>query len=740
MPAPGEQKAGRVKAMGAALRRARAAMLAWAKAAPGRLWRFLPRAPAATWRWLRSGAWWPKDWLRRVCVAYVLFFVAITALDLILPPPMAKLDQISTVVEDRRGVALRVFPVAEGRWRLRADLARTDPKFIDALLAYEDKRFRAHGGVDFAALTRATGSLVSNGRIISGGSTITMQLARLLEPRPRNIGSKIVESIRAWQLERRYSKDQILEMYLTLAPYGGNLEGVRAASWAYFGREADTLSPDQIAMLIALPQSPEARRPDLHPRAAIIARERVLNRLASEGVFARDLAAESAEYPAPGRRDFPSTGWHAAEAARAMAPAERTIRTTIDLPLQAELEGLAARMAGDQAEGVQVAIMAIDLQTREVRASVGSAHRAGPGGWIDLTNRPRSPGSTLKPFIYGLAFDDGIAAGATRIADLPRRFSGYRPDNFDRVFRGEVTVAEALQHSLNVPAVATLDQVGARRFAAALAFAGADLSLPLTAESDETGLAIALGGVGLTVRDVAALYCALGDGGRSYPLRWLESETHAPLANPGHVMTEESAREILGILANAPTPAGRMPARLTQNAPLIAAKTGTSYGYRDAWAAGVGGGYVVVVWQGRADGAPRPGVTGREGALPVLFEVFDEIERVLPGQTRGLNQTEQDEAPPPEPMTRFEHDNEPPHILFPPADSEVWADDQHATFVLAAEGRGRLTWYADGQPVPRNPAGEPIWRPGAPGFYEIAVVDDAGRTTKTRVRIRTPEG
>ncbi|MDP3492669.1 MAG: penicillin-binding protein 1C, partial [Hyphomonadaceae bacterium] len=574
--------------------------------------------------------WWPAEWWRRVALVTLYVLLPLMAVDFFFPPPLKRFQEVSGVVMDRRGAVLRVFPVEDGKWRLRAHVEELDPDFIEALKAYEDKRFFEHGGVDFAALTRAAASLATSGRIVSGGSTITMQTARLLEPRPRNIGSKIVEAFRAWQLERRYSKEEILELYLTLAPYGGNLEGVRAASWAYFGREPDNLSPDQIAMLIALPQSPEARRPDLHPKAAIVARERVLMRLADQGLFAKDLAAESADYPAPKRGNFPTLAWHASEEALKRAGDPDNIETTLDLALQKEVEQLATRAAGPSREGVQVAIMVVDIATREVRAAAGSANRASAGGWIDLTNRPRSPGSTLKPFIYGMAFDDGVASPDTRIADAPRRFATYRPDNFDRTFRGDVTVAQALQHSLNVPAVSALDAVGAQRFAAALSFAGADLSMPLTADED-AGLAIALGGAGMTVRDVALLYAALGDNGRALPLHWLKSETEAALIKPGkatQIMSAQSARQIVDILGSAPAPAGRMPALLTQEAPVIAFKTGTSYGFRDAWAAGTGNGSAVVVWIGRADSSPRPGITGRDAALPTLFDVYDAITRI----------------------------------------------------------------------------------------------------------------
>ena len=686
--------------------------------------------------------WWPPEWWRQIALVVLYVLAPLVVIDWLLPPPLERANVVSGVVMDRRGAVMRVFPVEDGKWRMQAHLEEIDPDFIEALLAYEDKRFMGHGGVDLLALGRAVGSLASSGEVVSGGSTITMQTARLLEPRPRNVVSKAIEAFRAWQIERRLSKEEILELYLTLAPYGGNLEGIRAASWAYFGREPDNLSPDQIAMLIALPQSPEARRPDLRPKAATVARERVLMRLADEGVFAKDLAKESAEYPAPKRGDFPTVAWHASEEALRRASSPDNIRTTLDLALQKEVEALAARAAGPAREGVQVAIMVVDVAGREVRAAAGSANRGTAGGWIDLTDRPRSPGSTLKPFIYGLAFDDGVAAPDTRIADTPKRFSSYRPDNFDRSFRGDVTVAQALQHSLNIPAVSALDAVGAQRFAAALAFAGADLSMPLSAD-DDAGLAIALGGAGLTVRELALLYAALGDRGHALPLNWLKVEAEAAKTakTPAtQVMSAQSAKQIIDILAASPAPDGRMPAQLTQEAPVIAAKTGTSYGFRDAWAAGVGNGHAVVVWIGRADSAPRPGVTGRDAALPVLFEVYDMIARIMPKRGSGpaLHEDQPGQHLPPDALARFERENAPPHIMFPPDGAEVWKDAEHVSYVLSAEGHGRLAWYVDGKPLGRNVAGDAVWRPAEAGFYELHVVDQAGRTAKARVRVMSP--
>lgn len=655
------------------------------------------------------------------------------ALDQAFPVPLEVAQARSQLVRDRDGELLRAFPVEEGRWRLAADLDQIDPDFIAALLAYEDARFYQHIGVDAGAVVRAAWEGLRAGRIVSGASTLTMQVARLLEPRPRTYSAKVLQMARALQLELHLSKREILELYLTLAPYGGNLEGVRAASWAYFGREPDALTIEQIALLIALPQSPEARRPDRHPQAAIAARGRVLDRLARVGLARATAQADAAQDPAPQRRVFPADAWQVAETLAQHNPGRTDMVTTLDAGLQRALEQQVRDNLPMGDLNAQIAVMVVETQSRAVRAAVGSAGRERPGGWIDLTTRPRSPGSTLKPFIYAMAFDDGLAAPQTRIADLPRRFAGYQPDNFDRRFRGDVTITEALQHSLNIPAVTTLDDVGARRFSAALGFAGARPERPHGAGRDD-GLAVALGGAGLSVRQLAILYSALGDGGRARPLRWFEGEDEVEDGSGYALVSAESAQEILTILRRAPHPGGRMPATLTTAAPEIAFKTGTSYGFRDAWSAGVAGRYTVVVWTGRADGVPREGVTGREGALPLLFRVFDLIESLEPSQAQP-DRDERELPPAPITMARFQLDPA-PQILFPPDGSEVWAERSGRGFVLAAQGQSEVNWYADGAPVGRNAVGDAVWYPNGPGFYLVEVVDQAGRRSRARVRIR----
>ncbi|MEE2565702.1 penicillin-binding protein 1C [Hyphobacterium sp. Y6023] len=674
-------------------------------------------------------------WVRLTLAALVAAGAGLIVLDRLFPPPIEIAR--SVIVTDSGGQALRAFPVEDGRWRLPVETSRVDPAFIETLIAMEDQRFYAHTGVDPLAVIRAATTSLASGRIVSGASTLTMQTARLLEPRPRNLGSKIIEAWRALQLEARLSKDEILELYLTLAPYGGNIEGVRAASWAWFGREPDRLTPDQIALLVALPQSPEVRRPDLRPDHAHLSRRRVLDRMASAGLIAPDRAVEAADAPIPERSAFPALAWHAADEAVRRADGEAEIRTTLDYSLQTELEAYVRERAAEAGEDVQIAVLVVETDTRAVRAAIGSASRQRGGGWIDLTDRPRSPGSTLKPFIYGLAFDDGVATPDTVIADAPRRFASYRPENFDRAFNGDVTIAAALQHSLNVPAVYALDSVGARRFASALRFAGAEARVPVGGE-DEAGLAIALGGVGLTVREVATLYAALGDGGEARPLRWLES---APLAEApdGRIMSAQSAGDILQVLRDAPHPGGRMPASLTRGAPQIAFKTGTSYGFRDAWAAGVSGGLTVVVWVGRADGQPRPGETGRSAALPLLFDIFDRAAPIDPRRRRawGTDDTPRTGAAP-APLVRFNPGAQPPDILFPPDAGEIWSEGPDRDFVLSARAETSVRWFADGVALSRNGAGDTVWAPRAPGFYTLTAVDREGRTSHATVRVRMP--
>jgi len=670
-----------------------------------------------------------KRWARVLLTAMLTLF----ALDQAFPPPLERLRELSPVVVDRNGEWLMAFTTPSGAWRLEARLDEIDPEFQRRLIAVEDARFWFHPGVDPIALARASVSYLRQGRITQGGSTITMQVARLLEPRPRTIQSKLIEIVRALQIERRLSKHEILAAYLTLTPYGGNLEGVRAASRAYFQTDPRYLDDAQMALLIALPQAPEARRPDRRPEAARAARDRVLDMFVRMGAITPRLAAEGREAAIPTRAPFPYSAPHAAEALVRVHPGRSVIQSTLDARLQRALEALVRRRAIGLEREAQIAVLVVELNGRAVRARVGGAGRDRAGGYIDMTRAVRSPGSALKPFLYAIAFNDGIAAPETLVRDAPRRFGGYLPENFDRRFHGDVTLEDALRHSLNLPAVATLDRIGAGRFHAALRRAGADVRLPRRALA-EPGLALALGGVGITMEDLVQLYAALGDGGRARPL---VIDTDATFAFTRRFVRRETAARVLEILATSPHPAGRVPAQVALGAPQVAFKTGTSYGFRDAWAMGVSNGFAIGVWVGRPDGSPRAGATGRSEALPILFEAFD----LLGAPPQPERQREQHEPVAPA-LVRFDRDaREGLSILFPPSGAEVlvldYGPDSRGLSLSARGGRAPLSWYAEGERVDAEPSsGRAIWRPSAPGFYDVTVIDADGERARVRVRIR----
>src|SRR5947209_1041234 len=407
------------------------------------------------------------------CAAVVLVIAATWWILSLGPAPRGEGLAYSTMVVDRDGRLLRPYTTPEGRWRLPATRADVDPRFFDILFAYEDKRYAQHHGVDVLALGRALSQLVVNGRIVSGASTISMQVARLLEPRSeRSFTAKLRQSLRAIQLERSLSKDEILALYLSLAPYGGSLEGIRAASLAYFGKEPRRLNLAEAALLVALPQAPELRRPDRSAAAARNARDRVLDRVAAAGLVPADEVVRAKLEPVPeGRKPMPMLAPHAADAAVAAAPERRIHRLTIEAALQKNLQELARERARALGPHISVAILAVDHASGEVLARVASADYfdASRAGQVDMTRAIRSPGSTLKPFIYGIGFEDGLIHPDTLIDDRPARYGSYAPENFDLTFQGTVSVRKALQMSLNVPAVAVLNAIQASRLTARLA-------------------------------------------------------------------------------------------------------------------------------------------------------------------------------------------------------------------------------------------------------------------------------
>ncbi len=649
----------------------------------------------------------------------------------VLPPLVAA---TSPEVLDREGRLLRAYTVADGRWRLAVAPEAVDPLYLQMLVAYEDRRFRDHAGVDARAMLRAVAQAARNGRVVSGGSTLTMQIARLLEDGGTGqVAGKLRQMRVALALERRLTKDEILALYLNRAPFGGNLEGIRAAARAYFGKEPRRLTPAEAALLVALPQSPETRRPDRFAAAAEAARDRVLARMERAGVVTADRAAAARTEPVPAaRRAFPARAAHVADLARAEAPGLAVHRLTLDGRLQASLEALATASVRGRGDRLSAAILVLDHQTGEVLASVGSAGYLDEGreGYVDMTRALRSPGSTLKPLVYGLAFDEGLAHPETLIDDRPAAFGRYRPQNFDGEYRGTVTVRQALQMSLNIPVVTLTEALGPAKLLAHLRHTGAAPVLP----AGEPGLAVALGGVGVTLQDLTLLYAAIARGGAPVAPRWRLDDT-AGAAPGAPVLSPEAAWHLADILSGVAPPRGAPWNRLPY-------KTGTSYGHRDAWAVGFDGRHVVGVWLGRPDGTPVPGTFGADLAAPVLFEAFQRLKPALdplpppPPATLMVGGSEL-----PAPLQRFRGREavfaaapDGPRVAFPPDGAEV----EGALLVLKVEaGTPPFTWLADGRPVAvASHERQEIVDGIGPGFVTLSVIDAEGRSAGAVVRLR----
>jgi penicillin-binding protein 1C len=663
------------------------------------------------------------------------------------PLPLAEAQQVSTTVVDRNGKLLRAYAMADGRWRLPVDSKTgVDPGYLKLLLAYEDRRFRSHTGVDPLALGRAAFQLITRGHIVSGGSTITMQLARLMEPRrERSVHAKLRQMVRAIEIERQLSKDQILNLYLALAPFGGNLEGVRAASLAYFGKEPKRLSLAESALLVALPQSPENRRLDRHPEAARAARDRVLDRMVGDGrITDEDAIAAKAAPVQRLRKPMPILAPHSADQAIATVKDAPVIALTLDSSLQKTLEALARDRAIALGPNVSVAIIAVDNASGDVLARVGSPdyfddRRAGQ---VDMTRAVRSPGSTLKPFIYGLAFEDGFVHPESLIDDRPIRFGSYAPENFDMTFQGTVPVRRALQQSLNVPAVALLDRVGASRLSSRLKQAGANLVLP---KDEVPGLAMGLGGVGITLQDLVQLYSGLARLGTTRPLREIvQAKDDGRDASPREslrLMDQVAAWQVGNVLMGTPPPENGVHNR-------IAFKTGTSYGYRDAWSVGFDGRITIGVWVGRPDGAPVPGLVGRGAAAPILFDAFARTGKLpvpLPKPPKGALLASNAKLP--LPLRRFRPVGElvrtggeqAPHIQFPLNGSRIDVDRAgfSAMPVKVAGGVLPITMLVNGVSVGEiDGRRQRLVDPPGPGFARLTIIDATGAADTVVIRIQ----
>ena len=563
----------------------------------------LSRLIRSRWLWL-AGA---------ILIVWALIVVA----DRLWPLPLKEVNPARVVV-DEKGTPLWRFADSDGIWRYPVTIEDVSPRYLEALIQYEDRWFWDHPGVNPFSVLRAAWQDLSSGKVVSGGSTLTMQVARLLDPHPRTFGGKVRQLWRAMQLEWHLSKREILTLYLNRAPFGGTLQGVGAASWAYLGKSPAQLSYSEAALLAVLPQAPSRLRPDRWPERAEAARNKVLERMVTQGVWSAQQVKESREEPvwlAP--RQMPQL---APLFSRMMLSKSRDnkIVTTLDASLQRQMEELAMNWKSRLPPRSSLAMIVVDHTTMKVRGWVGSVDINDDSRFshVDMVSAIRSPGSVLKPFVYGMALDEGLIHPASLLQDVPRRTGDYRPGNFDSGFHGPVSMSEALVRSLNLPAVQVLEAYGPKRFTGMLSNVGLRLILPPGAQPN---LSLILGGAGARLSEITAAYSAFARQGKAGRLRLQPGDPliERPLLSPGSAWI---IRRILGNEAQ-PLPDSALP----QVAPL-AWKTGTSYGYRDAWAIGLNARYIIGIWTGRPDGTPVAGQFGFASAVPLLNQVNNMLQ------------------------------------------------------------------------------------------------------------------
>ncbi|SMC25390.1 penicillin-binding protein 1C [Andreprevotia lacus DSM 23236] len=563
---------------------------------------------------------------RRVLGALLLLIVLVLVLDRLFPlPERGHGKDFAAVVLARDGTPLRAFPDAQHVWRYPVRYDQVSPQYVEALIRYEDRGFWWHPGINPLALLRAVGQWIRYGHVVSGGSTLTMQVARIVDPVPHSFGGKLRQMLRALQLELHYSKRQILEIYLNYAPMGGVLEGVEAASRAYLGKPSLRLTPAEAALMTVLPQMPSRLRPDRFRAEAQAARNKVVERM--RGRWPEQTINEALTEPLVvlrGRelRLAPLL----AQRVHDQRPGQAIVNTTLDTDAQRLVELLLLDRANLLPPHVSAAALVMDNRDLSVLAYAGSADFGDPTRfpWVDMVRAQRSPGSTLKPFLYGMALDDGLIHSESLLIDAPQSFHGYAPGNFGQAFSGPVSASEALVRSLNVPAVQVLDHLGPERFVARLHNGGLKMVFPRGASAN---LSVILGGAGTTLEELVGAYSALARNGMAGQPRLTPDapKVERRLLSPGAAFIIRDILEGGGLTAKA------VGVRADRRG--VAYKTGTSYGFRDAWTVGVNDRYTVGIWIGNPDGTPNPGFYGANIAAPLLQNIFDGLP--MPAASRS---------------------------------------------------------------------------------------------------------
>ncbi len=584
----------------------------------------------------------------------LILFVIFITFDhyLPLPDPFAEnnSEHFARLIVAQDGTPMRAFADEQGVWRYPVTIEEVSEKYIETLLAYEDRWFWIHPGVNPLAMLRATGQNLINGRIISGGSTLTMQVARILDPHSRTIAGKLKQVFRAFQLEWHHSKAEILTMYLNFAPFGGPIEGVQAASFAYLSKSAKELSLAESALLSVLPQSPTRFRPDRHPQRATQARNKVLERLQSFGYISKESVEDAKlEIVVSQLNASPMLAPILSRRIKQKAKQGETLETMIDANLQANLEGLVKDYSHQLSKSSSAAVLVVNHHTMAVKAYVASAdfYDDQRYGQVDMIRAIRSPGSTLKPFLYAMALDQGLITSHSMLKDEAINIAGYKPENFSHNFSGAVSVSDALQRSLNIPAVQVLQFLGPGYFHSKLENAGVMLRMP---PNSRPNLSMILGGVGTRLEELVSAYTAFSRGGKAGQLRY----TPDSVIKEKFLMSPGAAWIVRDILSQIPN-RNRLSSMISHNSSdsrsLLAWKTGTSYGFRDAWALGMTRDYTIGIWTGRPDGTPVPGHYGAQTAVPLLKSVSQNLP-MLSWNSKLLNKKSQFEHPFNKPILR----------------------------------------------------------------------------------------
>ena len=538
--------------------------------------------------------------------------------------PLPSLKSYSTIVEARDGTVMHAFLSDDDKWRMALKDSELSPILKKAFILKEDRWFYFHTGVNPVALARATVNNFRKGRRTSGASTITMQVARLLKPGPRTYKRKVVEMFRATQLEWKYSKQEILMLYLNLVPYGGNVEGVKAASWIYFGKSPMQLTAAEITALTVIPNRPNSLRIDGDHTELIEMRNKWLRRFEEKGLFTEAEMEDALFEPIEGyRRPAPRMAPHLSNRLVKQFSDNTIIQSSIDLQKQHTAEDITKQYIQSlyHQKITNASVLMVDNKTGEVLSYLGSAdfNSADYGGQVDGVRAVRSPGSTLKPFLYAMSFDQGLATANTTVLDVPTGYGTYQPENYDQKFNGRVSVREALARSLNVPAVRLLDELGVYPFIEKLEQAGLR---QISKDKSNLGLSVILGGCGVRLEELVQLYTTFANDGELQQLTFLNEAS----TNTKSLLSASASYMVSDILTEVTRPDLPSNFEYSSQLPKIAWKTGTSYGRRDAWSIGYNQHYTIGVWVGNFDGKGNPALSGAEMASPLLFQLFNALD------------------------------------------------------------------------------------------------------------------